>query len=122
MCCCIAVEEADVTGSAPNDCANDGIATITARTEKTLDFIDFMIAPFEVCMAAPLSFQVVKTGGFASPDFSGFAPCFMMHTLANHGNQAKRAKPDRAIGTSGAKIQMDGLNSGTSGRNHNLLI
>jgi hypothetical protein len=24
-------------------------------------------------MATPLSFQMVKTGGFASPDFSGFA-------------------------------------------------
>ena len=103
MCCGIAGEDVTDTGSVPNDWANDGIAHSTATTEKTLDFnfIDFMMASFEVFMAAPLSFQMVKIGGFASPDFSGFAPCFMVHTLPKHVRQTKHAKLLRPARTSG---------------------
>lgn len=68
-------------------------------------------------MAAPLSFLMVKTGGLASPDFSGYAPCFMTHTLANHRGETKRVWLVRTAGTSGVEIQMGGLNLGINGYN-----
>jgi len=67
-------------------------------------------------MAAPLSFLMVKTGGFASPDFSGFAPCFMVHTLTNHRGRPKRARLMRAAETGGAKTQTNGQNQTMNGR------
>jgi hypothetical protein len=61
-------------------------------------------------MAAPLSFLMVKTGGFASPDFSGFAPYFMIHTVSNHGYQTKRIRLICTSGTNGLEIQTGGWN------------
>lgn len=66
-------------------------------------------------MATPLSFLMVKTGGFASPDFSGFAPCFMVDTLAKRGGETKRARRIGSAGTGGSEIQTSGLNSSMSG-------
>jgi hypothetical protein len=52
-------------------------------------------------MAAPLSFRMVKTGGFASLGFPSFAPCFMAHTLPNAVLDTKLASRMAASGTSG---------------------
>jgi hypothetical protein len=66
-------------------------------------------------MAAPLSFRMVKIGGFASPDFSGFAPC-----LWNARYRARKITPRLLVGwatdgINGVQGQTTGNNVGVSG-------
>jgi hypothetical protein len=55
---------------------------------------------------------MVKTGGFASPDFSGFAPCFMTCTLSGFYTPAKLTGRMCAAAIGGRKILMNGIYRG----------
>ena len=66
-------------------------------------------------MAAPLSFRMVKIGGFASPDFSGFAPC-LWNARYRHPDISQRLPVGWATdGINGVQGQTSGNNLGVSG-------
>jgi hypothetical protein len=93
------------TSLGPFVCANDCIDESAVNRKIIVKMTRFMMPSQKEFMATPLSFLMVKTGGFASPDFSGFAPCVMVHTIATYFSNSKLTNLILTSGTSGNAIR-----------------